>query len=80
IENGFPAFRHRTSTYAKDITCPVLLQWGRKDHLVKPSETLSVYRSLASRRKKLVVYEAGHTSFLRQSPGKWHEAMRKFLL
>jgi uncharacterized protein len=79
-ENGYNVFRHRTSIYAKQIKCPVLLQWGTNDHLVKEEETESIYTSLASSKKKLVIYDdAVHASLYLQQPEKWMQEMNAFL-
>lgn len=80
IENSFPVFKHKTSDYAKQINCPVLLQWGTKDHLVRPEETESIYKNLSSKNKKLVIYEdAVHSSLLQQEPIKWQKEVAQFI-
>ncbi|MGZ3853327.1 MAG: alpha/beta hydrolase [Flavisolibacter sp.] len=80
LESSIPVFSHKTSTYAKDIHCPVLLEWGTADHLVTQKETKDIFNALASKNKRLVVYDHGvHSSFLRQDPFKWKEAMHSFL-
>ncbi|MGZ3850701.1 MAG: alpha/beta hydrolase [Flavisolibacter sp.] len=80
IESGFPVFSHKTSSYARQIDCPVLLQWGTKDHLVMPEETNRIFNNLATKHKKLVVYEdAVHSSLLRQDPLKWQQEVQQFL-
>ena len=80
LENSFPVFRHKTSRYAETIHCPVLLQWGTKDHLVTPEETQNIFDHLSSQNKKLVVYEdAVHSSLLNQDPIQWKREMEQFL-
>jgi uncharacterized protein len=80
LENFFPAFKHKTSEYAKKIDCPVLLEWGTNDHLVTEKETIHIFDNLASKNKKLVVYEgAVHSSFLQQDPVKWQAEVGRFL-
>ncbi len=71
-ETGFNGPGHQTTQYAKDIHCPVLLQWGEKDELVMRWEMDAVYGSISSKDKKLVTYPgAGHESLFRNDPGKW---------
>jgi len=80
IENSFGVFTHKTSVYARNINCPVLLQWGTKDHLVTLEETSVIFTNLASKNKKLVVYEEGtHSSFLHQDSTKWKKEVQLFL-
>ena len=80
LENSFPVFQFKTSSYAKEIRCPVLLEWGTHDHLVTEKETQNIFNSLASKNKKLVFYEDGvHSSFFAQYPIKWKKEMEAFL-
>lgn len=80
LESSFPVFNHKTSEYAKEINCPVLLEWGTADHLVTQKETDQIFKSLASKNKKLLVYKNGvHSSLLKQDPLQWKRAMHDFL-
>jgi uncharacterized protein len=81
LERGFNGYKHRTTRYAKNINCPVLMQWGTKDALVLQQETEAVYNAIPPGHKKLVVYEkAQHESFLRHDPVKWRMEVEQFLL
>jgi hypothetical protein len=80
IENGFNGFKHQTSKYAKQINCPVLMEWGELDDFVLKDETAKIYKSIASPQKRLVIYEqASHQSFLGRDPAKWRVEMERFL-
>jgi alpha-beta hydrolase superfamily lysophospholipase len=80
IENSIPAFRFKTSSYAENISCPVLMEWGTADHLVTKEETENIFHSLSSKDKKLVIYEdALHSSFLSQDSLKWKKEIEQFL-
>jgi alpha-beta hydrolase superfamily lysophospholipase len=80
IENGFNGFGHRTTKYVKEISCPVLMQWGTLDEFVLRNETIEIYNAIASTQKKLVVYDkAAHGSFLRKDPIKWRSEVGNFL-
>jgi len=80
IERGFNGYKHKTTNYAKDITCPVLLQWGALDVYVLKSETDNIYNNIASSNKKLVVYDhANHESFVQNDPLKWKIEIGRFL-
>jgi alpha-beta hydrolase superfamily lysophospholipase len=80
IENGFNGFHHQTTRYVKQISCPVLMQWGVLDDFVLKDETDEIYKAIASSQKKLVIYEnAGHEIFLGNDPAKWRIEMEQFL-
>ena len=80
IENGFNSFNHNTADYAKNISCPVLLESGEKDRYVSTNGITKVFNNLASTDKKLVLYpDADHESYLRIDPVKWQMEMQSFL-
>jgi alpha-beta hydrolase superfamily lysophospholipase len=80
VEGGFKGAKHRTTTYAKKINVPVLLQWGAQDNYVLQKETDRVFSAIASPNKKLVVYDrAGHESLLQHDPVKWRIETERFL-
>ncbi len=80
IERGYKAFKFQTDKYAKDITCPVLLQWGKLDKLVLEKETTRIFEAIPSANKRLVVYEnSDHESFLYKEPQKWRSETEQFL-
>ena len=56
------------------------MQWGSRDPFILKSETEKIYNAIASKEKKLVVYEhAGHESFLNNDPVKWRINVETFL-
>ena len=80
IERGYNGFAFKTDHYAKDINCPVLLQWGRLDRLVLEKEITKIFTAVSLADKKLVVYEnADHESFLQKDPQKWRRETEQFL-
>jgi len=77
--HGFWAFGMQPGEFAKKISVPTLLQWGKKDARVNQTETDAIYASLAG-QKQLVVYEtAGHESLCNKEHDKWIEAVSSFL-
>ena len=77
--HGFWAYGMKPSEYAKDIRCPVLLQWGRLDPRVSEKETMDIYSNLQV-QKKLVIYEkSGHESLYKKEPAKWLMEVTEFL-
>jgi len=78
-EHGFWAFKMKPAEFAKKITVPTLLQWGRNDPRVQQAETDAIYQNLAG-KKQLVVYEkAGHESLYDNDYDKWMETVSSFL-
>lgn len=79
-QQGFWAFNHKPSEYVTSISTPVLLQWGLNDPRVSKSETDEIYKNLASKNKKLVVYdESGHQSLFTNEQTKWVTNVTGFL-
>jgi uncharacterized protein len=79
-EQGFNGLGFKMTKYAKNINCPVLMQYGEKDQLVLTYETDAIYQSIAAKNKKLVMYEGAlHESFLRKDPVNWQREVSAFL-
>jgi uncharacterized protein len=78
IERGYNGFNHKPSAYARNVKCPVLLQWGSEDNFVAKEETESIYNNLPL-KKKLVTYAAGHGSLLKADANKWMSEVKSFL-
>ena len=80
IEHGFWAFNMQPVEYAKQINCPVLLQWGKKDTRVSKQEEDELFANLASDNKKFVVYEdCGHENICKKENAKWLAEVNSFL-
>ncbi len=79
VEHGFWAFNMKPELYAKDITEPVLLQWGANDPRVSAGEINQLYKNLQG-PKKLVVYQnSKHESLCKNEHVKWTSEMQNFL-
>jgi alpha-beta hydrolase superfamily lysophospholipase len=80
VERGISALQHKTANYVSKINCPVLLQWGANDEYVLRNETEKIFNAIASKNKKIVVYEnAGHESLLYNDPHQWRIETERFL-
>lgn len=80
IEKGYNGFKHDIRLYAKKVNCPVLVEGGERDPFVTGDETESVFKSLSSKNKKLVIYpDADHGGFLEKDPFTWEKEMQAFL-
>jgi uncharacterized protein len=79
IINGFWAFNIKPKDFVKEIKCPVLLQWGKKDKGVTETEINEIFKNITS-SKQLVVYEnSGHENLYENEPEKWEEKVEEFL-
>jgi uncharacterized protein len=79
VEQGFWVYNMKPAEFAKKITVPTLLQWGKNDPRVLQNETDQVYKSLAG-KKQLVVYEnSGHESLCDKEHDKWMATVSTFL-
>ena len=79
IENGFWAFGHNPTEYAKNISCPTLLLYGAQDDKVSRKEIDEIYTNLKG-KKELKIYEnAGHENYLRKYKLEWTHDIETFL-
>lgn len=79
IENGFWAFTHNPTTYARKITSPTLLLYGAKDDKVSKEEINGIFSNLAGKKQLKIYPEAGHENYLRKYSREWKEDVRVFL-
>ncbi|WP_420155237.1 alpha/beta hydrolase [Siphonobacter sp.] len=80
LERNLKAWEYQPAEYARKLTMPVLLQWGRSDPRVSRDETDRIYYNLASSQKQLVIYqESGHQSFCRHETDRWERTVHNFL-
>ena len=79
IQNGFWAFGHNPTKYARQINCPTLLLYGEQDKNVSRSEIDDIFYNLQG-PKTLQTYKlAGHESFLKKYKAKWTKDISAFL-
>lgn len=79
IQNGFWAFGHNPTTYARSVKCPTLLLYGKKDEKVSIGEIDQIYLNLKC-KKKLVIYPlAGHESYLKKYNQQWTQDIHTFM-
>jgi uncharacterized protein len=78
-QNGFWAFSHNPTQYAKSIQCPTLLLYGEKDERVSREEIDAIFSNLKG-NKKLIIYPfAGHENYLLKYRTEWTQDVRTFL-
>ncbi|MFD1140436.1 alpha/beta hydrolase [Larkinella insperata] len=80
MERSMSAYGFRPSEYAKDLTMPVLLNWGAKDPRVLRHETDAIFENLGALQKQLVIFEnSTHQSYCTNEPEKWRATVSRFL-
>jgi alpha-beta hydrolase superfamily lysophospholipase len=79
-QNGFWAFGHKPTEYAKKINCPTLLLYGAKDEKVSRKEIDEIFNNLAGQRKLEIYQEAGHENFLTKYKIEWTQDIQQFLV
>ena len=79
VQNGFNAFKHNPSTYAKSITCPVLLLFGEKDDRVAMKEIRCIFKNLKGIKKLSTFPLAGHENYLNNYNDKWQDDIKTFI-
>lgn len=80
LEIGQNGFAHNPSTYARAITCPVLLMRGERDPWVRAEDLAAIAAALPSPPQVLTAPGQGHTMpFAVGAPDLWVPAVRSFL-
>jgi pimeloyl-ACP methyl ester carboxylesterase len=79
LENGFWAFDHNPTDYAKKIRVPVLLMYGEQDPKVSREEIDEIYSNLTAGKKLVTFAEAGHENYFNQYRLPWIAAVTEFL-
>lgn len=79
IENGFWAFGHNPTEYAKKINCPTLLLCGAKDEKVSRAEIDEIFKNLAGSKTLNWYPKAGHENYLTRYKPEWTRDVTGFL-
>jgi pimeloyl-ACP methyl ester carboxylesterase len=79
VENGFWPYGHNPVDYAKNIKCPVLLQYGVHDDRVTRGEIDRIYYNLPGTAQLAIYPKAGHDDYMAKSPEEWTKNVTGFL-
>lgn len=79
LQNGFWAFGHNPTEYAKKINCPTLLLYGAKDEKVSREEIDLIFNNLGGRRTLKIYQEAGHENYLTKYKNEWTQDIQEFM-
>jgi len=78
VQNGFWAFGHNPTEYAKAVTCPTLLLYGAKDTNVSRQEIDDIYENLHCKKELKIYPLAGHENYLLQYKEQWLTDIEQF--
>lgn len=78
LQNGFWAFGHNPTEYAKDINCPTLLLYGAKDEKVSREEIDEIFTNLNGPKYLTIYQNAGHENYLTQYKDEWRQDVQAF--
>ena len=79
IQNGFPAFSHNPTEYAKKVSCPTLLLYGEKDEKVSKEEIFEIYTNLRGNKQLRTYLLAAHENYLHKYKKEWRRDVTTFL-
>jgi alpha-beta hydrolase superfamily lysophospholipase len=79
IQNGFWAFGHNPTAYAKKVKCPTLLLYGEKDDKVSRKEINEIYANLHCRKALKTYPLAGHENYLIKYRQQWVSDVHNFM-
>jgi uncharacterized protein len=79
VQNGFWAYGHKPSNYAKNVRCPTLLLAGKKDKNVSQQEIADIYANLQGEKTQQVFEHSGHENYLIHDKSVWLQAVTSFL-
>lgn len=79
IQNGFWAFGHNPTAYAKKITCPTLLLYGQQDNKVSKAEIEEIFTNLAGQKYLRIFQNAGHENYLIKYKKEWAKDISLFM-
>jgi uncharacterized protein len=80
VQHGFNGFVHNPSTYANEVTCPVLMLHGSADPRVHPEQAQKVFTGLKGIKRFELLSDVGHESYLEARPAQWRKCVSAFLV
>ncbi len=79
LQNGFWAFNHNPTKYAKNVNYPTLLFYGEKDEKVSRNEVNEIFANLNGKKKLVTFPLAWHENYLLKYKEKWVFETEAFL-
>jgi alpha-beta hydrolase superfamily lysophospholipase len=80
IQNNMDCKAHNSLTYAKKVSLPTLVIYGKKDEKVRRQEVDNIFNALASTEKRLAILEnSGHDHLMADDVKAWTKEVWAFL-
>ncbi len=79
VQNGFWAFGHRPTEYAKAVKCNTLLLYGEMDNKVSREETDEIFNNIGGKKTFKTYPLAGHENYLIKYKEEWTSDISAFL-
>ena len=79
VQNGYWAFSHNPSEYAKSVRYPVLLLYGEQDDRVSNEETDLIFKNLKGHKVLKKYPKEGHNVFSEKNRSNWVQDVSQFL-
>jgi uncharacterized protein len=80
VIHGRWAFNMQPAEFAKEIKCPAIILWGKKDNRVRETEVDKMFANLPNANKQLVKFDSsGHQSLCYNEHEKWMKNVSTFL-
>lgn len=79
VQNGFWAYNHNPTEYAKQIETSTLLMYGAKDKKVSFTEIKEIFENLKGKKELKVYKEVGHENYLNKYEKEWRKDTESFL-
>ena len=79
VQNGFWAFGHNPSRYAKSISCPTLLLYGAQDKKVSKEEIEEIFANLKGRKELKIYEDGGHEDLFDKKQTEWRQDIEGFM-
>lgn len=79
VQNGFWAFGHNPTEYAKKINCPTLLLYGATDEKVSRAEIDEIFENLTGKKELKIYKNAGHENYLTKYKDEWTKDVIRFI-
>jgi alpha-beta hydrolase superfamily lysophospholipase len=79
LQNGFWAFEHNPTEYAKAIHCPTLLMYGEQDEKVSMQEISEIFANFRGKKYLQLYPMAGHENYLTKYKAEWTKDVKAFM-
>ena len=79
VQNGFWAFEHNSTEYAKSVKCPTLLLYGEQDQKVNRREIDKIYSNLNCKKELKTYPLAAHENYLTSYKQQWIQDVKSFM-